>query len=75
MFVDESGTRWIVDFKTGVHAGGGLEQFVSRELERYAPQLRLYAQLAARLGDEPVRAALYFPWLGEFSELPASDLR
>jgi ATP-dependent helicase/nuclease subunit A len=75
MFVDESGTRWIVDFKTGVHAGGGLEQFVARELERYAPQLRLYAQLAARLGDEPVRAALYFPWLGEFSELPASDLR
>src|SRR5690606_22377157 len=39
MFVDAQGTRWIVDYKTGVHAGGGLEEFVAREVERYAPQL------------------------------------
>jgi ATP-dependent exoDNAse (exonuclease V) beta subunit len=67
-FIDASGVRWIVDYKTGAHAGGGLAEFVARELARYAPQLRLYARLARRLGPEPVRAALYFPWLGEFSE-------
>jgi ATP-dependent exoDNAse (exonuclease V) beta subunit len=69
-FIDEAGTRWIVDYKTSQHAGGGLAEFIERELARYAPQLRLYAQLARGLGPEPVRAALYFPWLGEFRELP-----
>jgi ATP-dependent exoDNAse (exonuclease V) beta subunit len=69
-FIDASGTRWIVDYKTSQHAGGGLDEFIGRELERYAGQLRLYVQLARGLGPEPVRAALYFPWLGEFREFP-----
>jgi ATP-dependent exoDNAse (exonuclease V) beta subunit len=69
-FIDASGTRWIIDYKTGVHGGGDLEEFVAREMERYTPQLRLYARLAAQLGNEPVRTALYFPWLGVFRELP-----
>jgi ATP-dependent exoDNAse (exonuclease V) beta subunit len=68
-FVDAEGTRWIVDYKTSQHAGGGLGEFIERELERYAAQLRLYTRLAHGLGPEPVRAALYFPWLGEFREL------
>jgi ATP-dependent exoDNAse (exonuclease V) beta subunit len=72
MLVDEGGTRWIIDYKTGVHAGAGLDEFVARELARYTPQLRLYARMAAQLGPEPVRAALYFPWMGLFSELPAA---
>ncbi len=67
-FIDAGGVRWIVDYKTGMHAGGGLAEFLARELTRYAPQLRLYMQLARGLGPEPVRAALYFPWLGEFQE-------
>ncbi|MEO6078808.1 MAG: UvrD-helicase domain-containing protein [Steroidobacteraceae bacterium] len=67
-FVDGSGTRWIIDYKTSVHAGGGLDEFLAREMERYAPQLRLYLALAKHLGPEPVRAALYFPWLREFRE-------
>jgi len=71
-FIDADGVRWIVDYKTGMHAGGGLEDFVARELSRYAPQLRLYTTLARRLGTEPVRAALYFPWLGEFREFTAA---
>ena len=66
-FVD-GGIRWIVDYKTSVHAGSGLAEFLAREMERYAPQLRLYATLARALGPEPVRAALYFPWLQEFRE-------
>ncbi len=60
-FIDAEGTRWIVDYKTGRHAGGGLEEFISSELQRYAPQLRLYRELLRGLGPEPVRAALYFP--------------
>jgi ATP-dependent exoDNAse (exonuclease V) beta subunit len=67
-FVDADGTRWVVDYKTSVHAGGGLAEFLAREMDRYAEQLQLYLTLAARLGPEPVRAALYFPWLREFRE-------
>jgi ATP-dependent helicase/nuclease subunit A len=67
-FVAE-GCRWVVDFKTSTHAGAGLEQFLESEIERYRPQLGLYRTLASRAGPEPVRAALYFPWLGEFREV------
>jgi ATP-dependent exoDNAse (exonuclease V) beta subunit len=67
-FVAE-GCRWVVDFKTSTHAGAGLEQFLESELQRYRPQLMLYRALVSRLGPEPVRTALYFPWLREFREL------
>jgi ATP-dependent helicase/nuclease subunit A len=67
-FVDETGTRWVIDFKTSPHEGGGLEEFISGQLERYRGQLEKYAALARGLGPQPVRAALYFPLLGVFRE-------
>ncbi|HJS92353.1 MAG TPA: UvrD-helicase domain-containing protein [Steroidobacteraceae bacterium] len=67
-FVDEQGTRWVIDFKTSRHEGGGLEAFIEQELERYRGQLQTYSALARELGPEPVRAALYFPLLGLFRE-------
>jgi ATP-dependent helicase/nuclease subunit A len=67
-FVDEQGTRWVIDFKTSRHEGGRLEAFIDQELERYRGQLETYAALAGGLGPEPVRAALYFPLLGVFRE-------
>jgi ATP-dependent exoDNAse (exonuclease V) beta subunit len=72
-FIDANGDRWVVDYKTGTHAGGGLEQFLARELERYRPQLQRYRALAERLGPQPVRAALYFPWLGRLCELTGEE--
>ncbi len=68
-FVDERGTRWVIDYKTSLHEGGDLEGFLEREMQRYRPQLEGYRGLAAALGPEPVRAALYFPLLGAFREL------
>ncbi|MGH8202490.1 MAG: UvrD-helicase domain-containing protein [Steroidobacteraceae bacterium] len=67
-FIDEHGTRWVIDFKTSPHEGGRLEDFIERELERYRGQLEKYAALARGLGPQPVRAALYFPLLGVFRE-------
>ena len=69
MLVDEHGQRWIVDFKTSTHEGAGERAFIDSEVERYRPQLQRYAVLAARLGPEPVRLALYFPLLGVFREI------
>jgi len=68
-FIDADGARWVIDFKTSAHEGGGREAFLEQEVLRYRPQLEGYAQLAAAFGPEPVRAALYFPLLGAFREL------
>jgi ATP-dependent exoDNAse (exonuclease V) beta subunit len=69
-FIDDAGHRWVIDYKTSTHEGGALDQFLQSEMQRYRPQLQRYAALAAGLGPEPVRAALYFPLLGEFREVP-----
>lgn len=69
-FIDDRGVRWIVDFKTSTHEGAGLEEFVDREVDRYAPQLRRYASLMqAYKPNEPIKAALYFPLLKEWREV------
>ncbi len=68
-FIDERGTRWVIDYKTSTHEGGGLDEFLDQELERYAAQLTTYRDLARGLGPQPVRAALYFPLLGALREL------
>lgn len=67
-FVDEAGTRWIVDFKTSSHEGAGLEEFLDREQERYREQLEMYASLVRELGPEPISVALYFPLLSAWRE-------
>ncbi|MEO8308210.1 MAG: UvrD-helicase domain-containing protein [Pseudomonadota bacterium] len=68
-FVDEQGQRWVIDYKTSSHSGGDLAGFLAEERERYRSQLQLYARLARGLGPQPVRAALFFPWLGELLEV------
>lgn len=68
-FVDRDGTRWVIDFKTSRHEGGGIEGFLEQEMQRYRVQLETYVALARGLGPQPVRAALYFPLLDAFREL------
>jgi ATP-dependent exoDNAse (exonuclease V) beta subunit len=71
-FVDDQGVRWVIDYKTSQHVGGGLEEFLEREVERYRSQLQRYALLARRLGPEPVRLGLYFPLMRAWREWAAS---
>jgi ATP-dependent exoDNAse (exonuclease V) beta subunit len=59
-FVAED-VRWIVDYKTGTHEGGSVEDFLARETERYRPQLERYARLVRSLDARPIRLALYYP--------------
>jgi ATP-dependent exoDNAse (exonuclease V) beta subunit len=67
-FIDDTGIRWVIDYKTSQHQGSGIEQFLDREVERYRPQLQRYARLASRLGPEPVRLGLYFPLMCAWRE-------
>jgi hypothetical protein len=62
-FVDEAGVRWIVDYKTSTHEGGGREEFLDREVERYRPQLENYAQRLRDIDPRPIKLGLYFPML------------
>ncbi len=66
---DEQGDRWIVDYKTSTHEGADLQNFLEQEALRYQPQLQRYAALLREPGGERLRAALYFPLLGEFREV------
>jgi ATP-dependent exoDNAse (exonuclease V) beta subunit len=68
-FVDATGVRWIVDWKTSTHEGGDVDAFLDNELERYAAQLRRYAEVLALLDERPQRVGLYFPLLDAWREL------
>jgi ATP-dependent helicase/nuclease subunit A len=71
-FIDENGVRWIIDYKTSLHEGGGLENFLEKEKERYREQLERYARLMLQRDGSsmvrPMRLGLYFPLLGEWLE-------
>jgi len=68
-FIDEHGTRWIIDYKSGYHAGGDLEAFLENEALRYRDQLRLYRRLFEQLGETDIKTALYLPRHGVLKEL------
>ncbi len=72
-FIDEDGTRWIIDYKTGVHTGGELDEFLDREQERYQDQLARYAAFMRRHEDRPIKLGLYFPLLQGWREWPAAN--
>jgi ATP-dependent helicase/nuclease subunit A len=55
------GVRWIIDFKTGLHEGAGLERFLDEEVERYREQLEHYAALLRPLEANPIRIGIFFP--------------
>jgi ATP-dependent exoDNAse (exonuclease V) beta subunit len=63
LFRDVGGHRWIVDFKTSRHEGGGLEVFLDEQKKRYQPQLNTYAAAFER-----PRLGLYFPILRGWRE-------
>ncbi|MFH1575287.1 MAG: 3'-5' exonuclease, partial [Acidobacteriota bacterium] len=68
-FIDEQGTRWVIDYKSSSHEGAGVQAFLDNERERYREQLVRYKRLFAGLEDRPVRAGLYFPLLNAWREL------
>ncbi|MCZ7555332.1 MAG: UvrD-helicase domain-containing protein [Bacteroidia bacterium] len=68
-FVDDDGTRWIIDYKTALHEGAGRDEFLHRQVEAYTPQLRRYAEIVSALEHRPQRLGLYFPLMSEWREI------
>jgi ATP-dependent helicase/nuclease subunit A len=67
-FVDNGGTRWIIDFKTSAHEGSSIVEFLDSEVERYRSQLERYAAAMAAIDDRPIKVGLYFPLLQAFRD-------
>jgi len=55
---DADGRKWVVDYKTSGHKGGGVEAFLDAQRLRYAAQLDAYAEAVGG-----ARCGLYFPLL------------
>ena len=70
-FVDDTGCRWIVDYKTARPRDGQDEaEFVQSQLARHAAQLALYARILSQLGDSrPIKTALYLTALPKLVEV------
>ena len=62
-FIDNEGTRWIIDYKTGDHFDDDIDTFLDNEKTRYQKQLDNYGYLFSLLEDRPTQLALYFPLL------------
>ncbi len=67
-FVDEHGTRWIIDYKSGT-TGGNVESFLDQEVDRYRDQLIKYKSIVAGMDPRPIRLALYFPMFPAWREV------
>ncbi len=61
-FIDEAGTRWIIDYKTAEPgAGQSLADFMAQQQAQYQDQLYRYGQLISQMEHRPIQLALYFP--------------
>ena len=65
-FIDDDGTRWIIDYKTGDHLDGDTATFLDQEQERYREQLETYGRIVNQLDPGPIRLALYFPLFADW---------
>jgi ATP-dependent exoDNAse (exonuclease V) beta subunit len=73
-FVDDQGTRWIIDYKTARHEGSGLDAFLDSEQARHKQQLDNYARVLKQMEpSRPIRVGLYFPLLGGWREWKADN--
>lgn len=67
-FIDNEGTRWIVDYKNSRHEGPDLDAFLDQERQRYTGQMVRYATLMRAMDARPIKLGLYFPLLQGWRE-------
>lgn len=67
-FCESDGVRWIIDYKTSSHEGGGIEDFLDREVARYRDQLNQYAELMRYYDSKEIKLGIFFPLMNEWRE-------
>lgn len=70
-FVDDQGTRWIVDYKSTAHDQGDVAEFAAEQVRsRHQAQLEKYGFLFSQLDVRPIQLAVYFPLLKQLIAWP-----
>jgi len=70
-FVDEAGTRWIVDYKSTVHDDDDAAEFAKEQVQnRHKAQLEKYGFLFSQVDARPIQLAVYFPLLKQLIVWP-----
>ncbi len=72
--ISEDETRWVIDYKTGIHGRTDIAEFLRSEEDRYRPQLARYRDAFRKIEDRPVRTALYFPLLQKLHIVDCDNL-
>ncbi|MCX4029581.1 UvrD-helicase domain-containing protein [Endozoicomonas sp. SM1973] len=72
-FIDpDTNIRWIIDYKTvqlAQAAAESIDHKIAAEVQQYRAQLKGYVQTFQVLGNEPIRAALYFTDIQHLAEV------
>lgn len=67
-FIDDTGTRWIIDYKASDYPDDNLETFLQTQQKRYENQLWEYYQALREMDPRPIRVGLYFPLIPAWRE-------
>lgn len=68
-FVDENGTRWIIDYKTAETQDDDIQQFLQKQKEKHREQMMKYKHAVSQSDTRPIKLGLYFPALQAWCEL------
>jgi len=70
-FVDDAGTRWIVDYKSTAHDNDDVAEFAAEQVRsRHKVQLEKYGFLFSQVDARPIQLAVYFPLLQQLISWP-----
>lgn len=72
-FIDEKGTRWLIEYQFPELAGDEGEAACDAALEAARPRLRRHARLVRRLETTTVRTAVFFPLSAGWREWDPTD--
>lgn len=60
-FIDQEGTRWIIDYKTTDCGDNDVNSFYTQAKQTYVKQLENYASYFKVIENRPIKLGLYFP--------------
>ncbi len=67
-FIDETGTRWIIDYKTTSFNEEDVDLFLTHEQAKYREKMQSYLDAMKAIDPRPIRLGLYFPALPAWKE-------
>lgn len=67
-FIDETNTRWIIDYKTSSPDGMTLSDFITTEKLKYTQKMLNYAEAMGKIDPRTIRLGLYFPLIPTWCE-------